>query len=78
LLVRLIYLQMTSRGLPSGRLPVILDDPLTQTDSARRTGLVKVLLEAAQSLQILYISCHEEHLAEMANARRISVPAAGG
>lgn len=78
LLVRLIYLQMTSSHLPSGRLPVILDDPLTHTDNTRRTGLIKVLLEAAQSLQILYISCHEEHLADMANARRIEVPAAIG
>jgi DNA repair exonuclease SbcCD ATPase subunit len=78
LLVRLIYLQMTSSRLPSGRLPVILDDPLTHTDNTRRAGLIKVLLEAAESLQILYISCHEEHLADMANARRIEVPAAVG
>jgi len=78
LLVRLIYLQMTSNRLPSGRLPVILDDPLTHTDNARRTGLIKVLLEAAESLQILYISCHEEHLADMANARRIEVPTVAG
>jgi hypothetical protein len=76
LLVRLIYLQMTSRRLPSGRLPVILDDPLTHTDSTRRAGLLKVLLEAAQSLQILYISCHEEHLAGMTDGRRISLPGA--
>jgi len=78
LLVRLIYLQMTSSRLPSGRLPVILDDPLTHTDNTRRAGLIKVLLEAAQSLQILYISCHEEHFADMGNARRIEVPATDG
>ncbi len=78
LLVRLIYLQMTSSRLPSGRLPVILDDPLTHTDTARREGLIKVLLEAAKSLQILYISCHEEHLVGMANAKRIDVPVAVG
>jgi DNA repair exonuclease SbcCD ATPase subunit len=78
LLIRLIYLQMTSSRLPSGKLPVILDDPLTQTDNIRRAGLIKVLLEAAQSLQILYISCHEEHLAGMTEGRRISLPGSAG
>ncbi|MDQ3813555.1 MAG: AAA family ATPase [Armatimonadota bacterium] len=64
LALRLILAQMMARRLPGKTLPVILDDPLTQTDCARRAGLQRVLNEAAQTLQIIFVTCHEEHIDE--------------
>jgi DNA repair exonuclease SbcCD ATPase subunit len=62
LALRLIIAQACARKLPSGKLPLVLDDPLTQTDAARREGLWRVLQQAAQHLQILFVTCHETHL----------------
>jgi DNA repair exonuclease SbcCD ATPase subunit len=57
--LRLILAQKVAKHLPSGRLPVILDDPFTQSDSARRSGLTDVLREVTPSLQIIFVTCHE-------------------
>jgi hypothetical protein len=57
--LRLLLATRVASHLPSRRLPVVLDDPFTQSDSARRGGLGEVLVDAAQSLQILFVTCHE-------------------
>jgi DNA repair exonuclease SbcCD ATPase subunit len=73
LVLRLILAQLAAQRLPSGRLPIILDDPLTQSDARRRAGLYRVLNEAAQSLQIIFVTCHSDHDSGMAGAKEISV-----
>jgi DNA repair exonuclease SbcCD ATPase subunit len=62
LALRLILAQAAAKKLPTGKLPLVLDDPLTQSDSLRRDGLWKVLSQAASHLQILFATCHETHL----------------
>lgn len=62
LVLRLILARLAAQKLPSQRLPIILDDPLTQTDTIRRDGLWHVLQEASKNLQILFVTCHEAHL----------------
>ncbi len=57
--LRLILAQRVAGNLPSGKLPVILDDPFTQSDSSRRVGLGEVLGEAGASLQIIFVTCHD-------------------
>ena len=57
--LRLILAQRVAGHLPSGKLPVILDDPFTQSDSSRRVGLGEVLREAGESLQIIFVTCHD-------------------
>jgi uncharacterized protein YhaN len=61
--LRLLLASRVAHHLPSGRLPVILDDPFTQSDATRRQGLGTVLTEAANSLQILFVTCHQDHFA---------------
>lgn len=56
--LRLILARRIADHLPSKRLPILLDDPFTQSDSARRGGLGEVLREAAGALQILFVTCH--------------------
>lgn len=62
LVLRLILARLAAQKLPSQRLPVVLDDPLTQTDTSRREGLWRVLREASEHLQILFVTCHETQL----------------
>lgn len=62
LVLRLILARLAAQKLPGRRLPLILDDPLTQTDTMRRDGLWRVLHEASENLQILFVTCHEAHL----------------
>ena len=57
--LRLILAERVAENLPSGRLPVILDDPFTQSDSSRRVGLGEVLSEAGAHLQIIFVTCHD-------------------
>ncbi|HEX9996939.1 MAG TPA: AAA family ATPase [Abditibacterium sp.] len=57
--LRLLLATRVAAHLPSKRLPVVLDDPFTQSDAARRGGLGEVLSDAAQSLQILFVTCHD-------------------
>ena len=56
--LRLILAERVAGNLPSGRLPVILDDPFTQSDSSRRVGLGEVLRQAGAHLQIIFVTCH--------------------
>jgi len=42
-----------------GRLPVVLDDALVNSDPARVAGMLRVLWAAARNLQIVVFSCHE-------------------
>ena len=56
--LRLILAERVAQNLPSGRLPVILDDPFTQSDSSRRVGLGEVLRQAGAHLQIIFVTCH--------------------
>ena len=62
LVLRLILARLAAQKLPSQRLPILLDDPLTQTDTIRREGLWRVLREASEHLQILFVTCHESQL----------------
>jgi uncharacterized protein YhaN len=64
LALRLLLATRVAGHLPSKRLTVVLDDPFTQSDAERRDGLASVLTEAAGSLQILMVSCHEEMIPE--------------
>ena len=57
--LRLILAQKVAKNLPSQKLPVVLDDPFTQSDSARRKGLAAVLREVLPHLQILFVTCHD-------------------
>ena len=72
LVLRLLLARLAAQKLPGRRLPIVLDDPLTQTDTTRREGLWRVLLEASQNLQILFVTCHETHLPQ-GDAHHISV-----
>lgn len=56
--LRLILARRIAAHLPSKRLPVVLDDPFTQSDATRRGGLAQVLKSAADTLQILFVTCH--------------------
>ena len=58
----MILARLAAQKLPSQRLPILLDDPLTQTDTIRREGLWRVLREASEHLQILFVTCHESQL----------------
>ncbi len=62
LVLRLILAKLAAQNLPGQRLPLVLDDPLTQTDTLRREGLWRVLNEASENLQILFVTCHEAQL----------------
>ncbi len=64
--LRLLLAGRVAGQLPSGRLPLVLDDPFTQSDAARRTGLGIVLGEATENLQILFVTCHAGHLGDVA------------
>ena len=57
--LRLILAERVAKNLPSGRLPVILDDPFTQSDRGRRAGLGEVLRAAGEHLQIVFVTCHD-------------------
>lgn len=57
--LRLILARRIAEHLPSKCLPLVLDDPFTQSDAPRRGGLAQVLGEAASGLQILLVTCHE-------------------
>jgi len=56
--LRLILARRIAEHLPSKRLPIVLDDPFTQSDQSRRGGLGEVLGEASSALQILFVTCH--------------------
>jgi DNA repair exonuclease SbcCD ATPase subunit len=73
LALRLILAQAAAKKLPSAKLPLVLDDPLTQTDAARREGLWRVLQQAAQHLQILFVTCHETRLPHPSDVRWIAL-----
>lgn len=44
-----------------GRLPLILDDALVNSDAGRRAALMRVLDRASRRLQVLVFTCHDEH-----------------
>jgi DNA repair exonuclease SbcCD ATPase subunit len=57
------------------RLPMVLDDALTNTDFRRIEQLHQVLYAAAEQLQIVLFSCHPEAFAGLGAARRYRLPA---
>ena len=65
--------QAASKKLKSQKLPLILDDPLTQSDTNRRDGLWRVLRQASQFLQIVFVTCHETHLPENTGANFVTL-----
>lgn len=72
LVLRLLLAGLAAQNLPSKRLPIVLDDPLTQTDTTRREGLWRVLEKAGENLQIIFVTCHETQLPPL-NAHHIDV-----
>jgi DNA repair exonuclease SbcCD ATPase subunit len=58
-LSRLIAQQTGSRQF------VVLDDPLTETSPDRRPEMFRILHQAAQDLQILFVTCHDDVLATL-------------
>ncbi len=49
-----------------GRLPVIFDDALVNSDAVRRARMVEVLRRAAAGLQVLVLTCHDEDFDRLA------------
>jgi uncharacterized protein YhaN len=64
LLVRLTLAREIARR-NNGRNFVILDDPLTETSPDRRPEMFRVLQQAAQDLQIVFVTCHADVLATL-------------
>ncbi len=47
---------------------LVLDDPFTEMDEARRAAAIREIGDFAQSHQVLLITCHEKHTAELLEA----------
>ncbi|MCL6502102.1 MAG: hypothetical protein K6T86_05410 [Pirellulales bacterium] len=62
LVLRLVLAQDLARQLGSPQF-VILDDPLVHASVGRRKQLFRILQQAAQHLQILFVTCHDDQLA---------------
>jgi uncharacterized protein YhaN len=60
LALRLALAVHAAQQQPSGKLPLVLDDPFTQSDSDRRQALAQLLEEATPHLQILFVTCHDD------------------
>ncbi len=58
----------------SGRLAVVLDDPLGETDAARQARLLELLDKEAERLQILILTCHPERYARLTRAKVFELP----
>jgi uncharacterized protein YhaN len=65
LLVRLAMAGVLARGEP---LPVVLDDPLVDTDEERFTRMIPALLDAARRMQVLVFTCHGARYAPLVGA----------
>lgn len=65
LLVRLALARALSDRLGQEPLPLVLDDPLANTDPRRRKALFRLLAEAAAEVQLLYVTCQEDTLAQL-------------
>src|SRR5262249_46125543 len=61
LLVRLTLARVIAQQTGAGHV-VILDDPLTETSPDRRPEMFRVLQQAAEDLQILFVTCHDDVL----------------
>jgi chromosome segregation ATPase len=70
LILRLTLARLAAeqRGMPQF---VILDDPLTETSAVRRPEMFRILRHAADNLQILFVTCHDD-AASTLPGRRIS------
>jgi DNA repair exonuclease SbcCD ATPase subunit len=64
LLVRLTLARLTAEQ-NGGQHFVILDDPLTETSPFRRPEMFRILQQAADDLQILLITCHNDVVATL-------------
>ncbi|HWC90739.1 MAG TPA: AAA family ATPase [Pirellulales bacterium] len=62
LLVRLTLARLTAEQ-NGGQHFVVLDDPLTETSPFRRPEMFRILQQAAEHLQILLVTCHEDAVA---------------
>jgi DNA repair exonuclease SbcCD ATPase subunit len=60
LLVRVILARLIAAQNPERREILILDDPLTQTDEARRPALYRVLRQASEHPRILFVTSHSD------------------
>jgi uncharacterized protein YhaN len=64
-----LCLEFSRRGI---EIPLILDDVLADSDSERLAAAVEVLVEFAQSHQVIFLTCQERLLAELA-ARKVEI-----
>ncbi len=60
------------------RLPLVLDDALTNTDFERVERIHRVLFQAAKRLQVLVFSCHEEAYDGLGADRTFRLPGGRG
>lgn len=61
-LLRLILAQDLARHYGTRQF-IALDDPLVHSSPTRRPELFRILQQAAENLQILFVTCHEDELA---------------
>lgn len=50
---------------------IALDDPLVHSSPARRPELFRILQQAAENLQILFVTCHEDELATLPSSAHV-------
>ena len=61
LCLRIGLVEAFGRSLPEP-LPVVMDDTLTHLDDHRRNGIAAAIAGLAQTQQVLYFTCHQEHV----------------
>lgn len=71
LAIRFGYVATSREG--GERLPVVMDDILVNSDTARRRAAVETILEIAEHQQVLYFTCHDQTV-EAFRAARPDVP----
>ena len=65
LLIRLAYASLLSAPDCLGPMPVLLDDPLVNADSGRRTRFHRVLESIAAGAQVIVFTCRPEDYANI-------------
>ena len=67
LCLRIGLVEAFGRSLPEP-LPVVMDDTLTHLDGPRREGIAEAIAALAQTHQVLYFTCHQEHVSALVAA----------
>ncbi len=69
-LLRLILAQDLARHHGTRQF-IALDDPLVHSSPLRRPELFRILQQAAENLQILFVTCHEDELALLPSSAHV-------